>query len=107
LYNIASYKLYLAKSNLSFSLLKVDTHVNALIIAVTSDYFKIMPVAILIILTQLLTYYSQNYAGIIVTFLIITYCAEYNFKMIYNKLIVPISCILSSKEAYTCTLKKN
>jgi len=48
LYDIASYKLFLAKSNLSFSLLKVDTHVNPPIIAVISDYSKIMPVAILL-----------------------------------------------------------
>ena len=60
-----------------------------------------------IILTKLLTYYSLNYADIIGASLVITYCAEYIFKMIYNKLIVPVTCILSSREAYMYTLKKN
>jgi len=49
LYNIISYKLFLvAKSNLPLSLLKVYTNLIPPIIAVTSDYSKIMPVAILL-----------------------------------------------------------
>ena len=47
-----------AKSNLSFDLLKVDTHLNPPVIVVTSNYFKIMPVPSYysrIILTKLLT----------------------------------------------------
>ena len=54
---------------------------------------------------KLLTYYSQNYAGTIGTSLIITFCADYNFKMIYNKLIVPVTCMFSSREPYMYTQK--
>jgi len=65
LYEIASYKsFFVASSNLSFNFLHT---LFPPIIAVTSDYSKIMPVAIYyskIILTKLLTYYFQNDASI-------------------------------------------
>ena len=69
LYAIASYKFLVNKSNLYFSLSKVDTHTSIPpIIAGTSDYPKIILVASYysrIIFTKLLTYYSQSYASII------------------------------------------
>ena len=49
LYDVASYKSFLlAKSTVSFGLLKVATNLNSTNIAAISDYSTIMPVAILL-----------------------------------------------------------